>query len=215
MNKIFENEIKKPYVQSILNKIKHKRLKKTIYPAQEDIFNSLKLTNFEQLKVIILGQDPYHQPGMADGLAFSSLSILPKSLNNIIKEIQSDYPNLVHESNSLRNWAKQGVLLMNTIWSVEQDKPLSHSMLGWQKFSLNILKMILKKYDGIVVCLWGNKAKEFVKSLDLSKQFVLINSHPSPLGYYRNFKDKHIFKQINELISKQNKSPINWDLTKE
>lgn len=204
-----------PQSIELLQKIELMRQSRIIYPEQKDIYRALEVTNLDDLKVIILGQDPYHRPEMADGLAFSSKSILPKSLKNIMIEINKDFPNVEFGSNQLDHWACQGVLLMNTILSVEKGKPLSHKTLGWQLIVTELLNTILDNTKDIIICLWGNNAKKFGNKLHLNNHVVLENSHPSPLGYYRNFKNKQIFKKINKLVENFNKKQIKWNTTKE
>ncbi|WP_036436991.1 uracil-DNA glycosylase [Mycoplasma elephantis] len=207
-----KQELEKEYVKEILDKIKILRKTRNIFPSDNDIFSVFEKTNFNDLKVIIIGQDPYYISGVADGLAFSSKTILPKSLKNIFLEIKKDYPDFTYSTNCLDKWANQGVLLLNTILSVEENQPLSHEKIGWYKLTKNIFKYIIENNSELIICIWGIKAKEFVKDIDLSKHIILNNSHPSPLGYYRNFKDKHIFKQINDNLEKILKKPINWNL---
>ncbi|UUD36740.1 uracil-DNA glycosylase [Mycoplasmopsis californica] len=207
-----KQELEKDYVKVILNKVDKLRKTTNIFPEKSDVFNALTKTNFDDLKLIIIGQDPYPTKGVADGFAFSSKTILPKSLNNIFTEIKKDFPDFNHETNSLENWAKQGVLLLNTTLTVEEGKPLSHKNFGWDKLTHKIFELVTQNHDNLMICLWGNKAQKFASNIDLSRHVIFRNSHPSPLGYYRNFKDCGIFKKINKTLEKMLKKPINWNL---
>lgn len=186
---------------------------KIIYPKKECIFNALKMTPFHQVKVVILGQDPYHQEHQAHGLAFSvptEISV-PPSLKNIYKEIESDLGITKDFSNgNLKSWTDQGVLLLNSVLTVEKDKPGSHANMGWEEFTDYIIQKISDKQDNIVFLLWGNYAKKKGSIIDRSKHLVLESSHPSPLGAYRGFIGCRHFSQTNSYLRKYNKEEIKW-----
>lgn len=184
----------------------------TIYPIKEDLFNALKTTSYADTKVVILGQDPYHNENQAHGYAFSVLegNPFPPSLRNIFKELENEYQTPIHRSSNLEDWAKQGVLLLNTILTVKAHQPLSLQNLGWQEFTLDILKQINKKPEPVVYLLWGAKAIEYKKYLNNPNHLVLTSPHPSPLSARRGFFGNDHFKKTNEFLIKQNKQPIQW-----
>lgn len=184
----------------------------TIYPKKEDLFNALKTTSYADTKVVILGQDPYHNENQAHGYAFSVLegNPFPPSLRNIFKELENEYQTPIHRSSNLEDWAKQGVLLLNTILTVKAHQPLSLQNLGWQEFTLDILKQINKKPEPVVYLLWGAKAIEYKKYLNNPNHLVLTSPHPSPLSARRGFFGNDHFKKTNEFLIKHNKQPIQW-----
>lgn len=184
----------------------------TIYPKKEDLFNALKTTSYANTKVVILGQDPYHNENQAHGYAFSVLegNPFPPSLRNIFKELENEYQTPIHRSSNLEDWAKQGVLLLNTILTVKAHQPLSLQNLGWQEFTLDILKQINKKPEPVVYLLWGAKAIEYKKYLNNPNHLVLTSPHPSPLSARRGFFGNDHFKKTNEFLIKHNKQPIQW-----
>jgi len=189
----------------------------TVFPNKGEIFRAFDSCKFEDVKVVILGQDPYPTIGHANGLCFSvqpDLKKLPKSLVNIFKEIDSD---LNHEKNITENrngdltrWAKQGVFLLNTILTVRKGESMSHANQGWETFTDEVLESISEKGTGIVFMLWGNKAQEKLEHLDLSKHLVLNSVHPSPLSAYRGFFGCKHFSKANEYLKKIGKTPIDW-----
>ena len=168
---------------------------KDISPAIENIFNAFKYCNFESTKVVIFGQDPYFQSGIANGLAFSvdEDQIIPASLKNIYKEIKDDIGPSKNKSGCLKSWAKQGVLLLNTALTVEVSKPGSHSNIGWDNFIYDIIKLINNK-PNVVFILWGNHAQKYIRYLNNKNHLILYGPHPSPLSAYRGFfGSKHFF----------------------
>ncbi|MBZ7955076.1 uracil-DNA glycosylase [Campylobacter molothri] len=199
-------EIKKKYIHALKNK-------KIIYPPANLTFNAFNLTPLKDLKVIILGQDPYHQEGQAMGLSFSVPKgiKIPPSLANIYKELYYDLKIQPAKDGDLSFWAKQGVLLLNSILSVEAGKPASHSTWGWQKFSDAVISKLSMKKKGLVFILWGNFAKSKKNLIDTKKHFILEASHPSPLARTGFLGCKH-FSKVNEILKSLGKEIINWEL---
>ena len=184
-----------------------------IYPSYENIFRALNLTNFKNVKVVIIGQDPYHGENEANGLSFSinkNVKITP-SLRNIFKELESDL-NIKRTNTDLESWAKQGVLLLNSILTVEKDRPLSHYNLGWQEITNYIIKYISDNKENIVFILWGNFAKEYKNIIDLTKHSIIESPHPSPFSARRGFFGSKPFSKTNNYLIKNNQSAIDWSL---
>lgn len=196
-------------INEILSKIDFDN--KIIFPNKKDIFNAYKLTPYENIKVVIIGQDPYHNDGQAQGLAFSVPDNfkLPPSLKNIFIELKSDL-NIINENGNLEFWAKQGVFLINTILTVEKNKPLSHSKFGWDKLITETIKEINKK-DNVIFLLWGGEAKKYKKYIT-SNNFIIEDPHPSPLSCYRGFWGSKPFSKINNILDKNNIENINWKI---
>lgn len=208
-----KQEKEKDYFKNIMKQLNFEYKNYQIFPKKEELFKSIQLCDFDNLKVVIIGQDPYHGVDQADGLAFSTKNkILPPSLKNIFKEISRDYPSFSKQNGNLENWAKQGVLLQNVVLSVRQSQPTSHYFLNWEQFSLNLLNFICDNKEKIVFLLLGKKAQEIASKLDLSKQKVFRLSHPSPFSNKISFENSHIFKQINEYLISINKQIIDWTL---
>ncbi|MFC3203122.1 uracil-DNA glycosylase [Alteromonas oceani] len=188
---------------------------KVIYPPQQDVFNALKYTPLESVKVVILGQDPYHGPDQAHGLCFSVLPGVktPPSLVNIYKELAADIDGFViPKHGTLTSWAEQGVLLLNTVLTVEQGKAHSHAKWGWETFTDAVIDAVNRHQQGVVFLLWGSHAQKKGMHIDTSKHHVLSAPHPSPLSAHRGFLGCKHFSQTNQLLSSQNKSPINWQV---
>ena len=209
---IVEIESQKEYYQKLHQVIEKEYETKTIYPPKKQIFRALNLCDFDDVKVVILGQDPYHGPGQAQGYSFSVPSNfpLPPSLQNMYKELENEYQTPVHRTGDLTDWAKQGVLLMNTILTVEEHKPLSHQDKGWQNFTNEALRWINEKDGPVVFLLWGSKAIQAKKLLTNPKHLILTSPHPSPLSAYRGFFGNNHFKLANEDLIKNNDTPIQW-----
>ncbi|QIQ41785.1 MAG: uracil-DNA glycosylase [Buchnera aphidicola (Microlophium carnosum)] len=206
---------KKRYFINIMKFLRQERLNKIIYPDAKDIFNAFVLTNFNDIKVVILGQDPYYSKNQAHGLSFSvpkDLTI-PPSLKNIYKELNSDFKKK-HRFNHgyLENWAYQGVFLLNTILTVESDKPKSHSNIGWTIFTDKVISAINLYRNSIVFLLWGNDAKKKCNLIDKKNHYILKASHPSPLSAYRGFFGCKHFTLTNKILIQNKKKPINWFL---
>jgi|TARA_Y100001968_G_scaffold112461_1_gene101917 uracil-DNA glycosylase len=188
---------------------------KVIYPPQQDVFNALKYTPLESVKVVILGQDPYHGPDQAHGLCFSVLPGVktPPSLVNIYKELATDIDGFViPEHGTLTGWAEQGVLLLNTVLTVEQGKAHSHAKWGWETFTDAVIDAVNRHQQDVVFLLWGSHAQKKGQHIDTSKHHVLSAPHPSPLSAHRGFLGCKHFSQTNQLLSSQNKLPINWQV---
>ena len=194
------------------NKIMEEYDIKTIYPPKDYIFNALKLTSYENTKVVIVGQDPYHGENQAHGLSFSVQKgiKLPPSLQNIYKELESDLGIKPRLDGDLTGWAKQGVLLLNAVLTVEKDKAGSHRNWGWELLTDYIIKVLNKKDSPIVFILWGNFAKEKAKLITNPKHFIIISSHPSPFSAYSGFFGSKPFSKTNNYLAKNNLTPIDW-----
>lgn len=198
--------------KSFYNKILNEYDIKTIYPPKDYIFNALKLTNYENTKVVIVGQDPYHGENQAHGLSFSVQKgiKLPPSLQNIYKELESDLGIKPRLDGDLTGWAKQGVLLLNAVLTVEKDKAGSHRNWGWELLTDYIIKVLNKKDSPIVFILWGNFAKEKAKLITNPKHFIIISPHPSPFSAYSGFFGSNPFSKTNNYLAKNNLTPIDW-----
>ncbi len=213
--KILNDEFEKPYMKNLsifLNSEKKKN--KIIYPSGSKIFNALNLTPFTSVKVIILGQDPYHGQNQANGLSFSVEigNKIPPSLQNIFKELYSDLNIYPSQHGDLSNWAKQGVLLLNTILTVEASKPSSHSNKGWEIFTDKILHSLSSLKDNLVFILWGKKAQEKISLIDESKHKILKSTHPSPYSANNGFFGSQPFSKTNFFLESKNIDKINWKL---
>lgn len=210
-NKILEKEFNSDYFKKLLNFVKEEYKIKTVYPHYNDIFNSIKYTDFDKVKVVILGQDPYHGVGEAHGLSFSIASNVrrPPSLNNIFKELKSDL-NINRENNNLTDWAKQGVLLLNAIMTVVEDQPLSHKDRGWEIFTDNIIKELNKREKPIVFVLWGNFARSKKVLITNSQHCIIESPHPSPLSASRGFFGSKPFSKINTFLKSIGEDEIKW-----
>ena len=187
---------------------------KTIYPPYDEIFNAFKFTPLSNVKVVILGQDPYHEAGQAHGLAFSTPDgrPIPRSLKNIFKEINSEYDYPIPESGCLEKWAKQGVFLLNTVLTVENGNANSHSKCGWQTFTDNVIKILNSQEQPIVFLLWGKQAEKKKELITNPNHLVLITSHPSPFSARRGFFGCNHFKMANEFLMKNEMEEIDWNL---
>lgn len=205
-----------PYFQQMLDFVEQQRAAgKTIYPPQQDVFNAFTSTELAQVKVVILGQDPYHGPNQAHGLSFSVLPGVkpPPSLVNIYKELAQDIPGFtIPEHGYLQSWAEQGVLLLNTVLTVEQGKAHSHAKIGWETFTDEVIKQLNRHCEGVVFLLWGSHAQRKGKAIDKNKHHVLAGPHPSPLSAYRGFFGCKHFSQVNQFLAQQGKAEINWQI---
>ena len=192
-----------------------KKRGKKIFPKGEDMFKALNLTPLDKVKVVILGQDPYHGPGQAHGLSFSVPEgvRIPPSLQNIFKELQSDLGLSIPSSGCLESWAEQGVLLLNSILSVEKGLANSHSSKGWELFTDSVISMVNEK-KSIVFMLWGGYAAQKGKSIDSTRHLVLKSVHPSPLSAHRGFFGNRHFSKCNQFLESKGISPIDWKVYK-
>lgn len=210
--KVLQSEFDKPYFAELSAYI-HSEIRngKTIYPPGGKIFNAFNLTPFDKVKVVILGQDPYHGPGQAEGLSFSVPHGIksPPSLLNIYKEIETDLGVRLEKDGSLTGWAEQGVFLLNSILTVRASEPTSHSRIGWAEFTDAVIKKISDESDGVVFLLWGNYARTKKDLIDTSRHLVLEAAHPSPLARGAFFGCRH-FSKANEWLVNHGKAPIDW-----
>ena len=207
-------EFGKPYFEQLVRFLhQEKAAGKVIYPPGSLIFRAFELTPVNQVKVVILGQDPYHNPGEAMGLSFSVPDgvRMPPSLRNIYKEIESDLGIRMSNCPNLEGWARQGVLLLNSFLTVEAGRAASHRDIGWQEFTDAVIRYLSDHGSGIVFLLWGNFAKAKASLIDTSRHHVLMAAHPSPLAGGAFFGCRH-FSQTNQLLAAEGKTPINWQL---
>lgn len=210
---IIDLEKQKDYYKKLKEEIDKRYETTTVFPEKQNIFKAFSLTKLDNLKVVILGQDPYHGFGQAQGLAFSTPANIknPPSMQNILKEIQSDLgKKSICEDGDLTPWAKQGVLLLNTILTVEEAKPKSHHNLGWEVFTDNIIKYISDNCEDTIFILWGSPAISKTKLIDRKKHHILTAPHPSPLSSYRGFFGCKHFSQTNNILKSLNKETIIW-----
>ncbi|MGL4993034.1 MAG: uracil-DNA glycosylase [Bacteroidales bacterium] len=207
-----QEEVKKPYFKSLCDTLSEEYASKIVYPSVDDIFKSFRLTAFESVRVVIVGQDPYHGEGEANGLAFSvSQGVkVPPSLRNIKKEIESEYDCVLSPSGDLTSWAKQGVLLLNATLTVEADKAGSHQGRGWEEFTDAVIETINRESQGVVFLLWGSYAQRKGRFIDRSKHRVLTSAHPSPLAAYRGFFGNNHFRLANDYLVSMGRDEIDW-----
>lgn len=210
-DEILKAEIEKDYFLKMLKQLEIEYQNNIVFPQKEEIFNAFRLTDYDNLKVVILGQDPYHGEGEAEGLAFSVKENIkrPPSLRNIFKELKNDL-NIDRENNSLQDWASQGVLLLNAILTVKKDTPLSHKNIGWEQFTDEVIKIINKKEEPVVFVLWGNFAKTKKNLITNKKHLILEGAHPSPFSANRGFFGTKPFSQINKFLKENNIKEIRW-----
>ena len=206
------NEIESKVDMSALNKVLDDKYKNgVVYPPREDIYSAFQLLPFQDVKVVILGQDPYHGPRQSHGLAFSVNEgvKIPPSLRNIYKELESDL-NITRSSGSLIDWAKQGVLLLNTTLTVDAGNAGSHKNLGWVSFTDAIIEKVSEHHEHVVFILWGKPAQSKTRLIDQDKHLIIKSVHPSPLSAYRGFFGSRPFSKANEYLTAHGKSPIDW-----
>ena len=199
---------------NIRNFLKAEYSKQTIYPNMYDIFNAFKITNYNDVKAVILGQDPYHGYGQAHGLCFSVQKGVkcPPSLVNIYKELKSDLGFEIPNHGNLTKWAQEGVLLLNTVLTVREGNPNSHKDCGWQWFTDEVIKKLNEREKPIVFILWGGNARSKKKFIDQNKHFIIESAHPSPLSAYNGFFGSKPFSKTNELLKSVNIPPIDWNI---
>ncbi|MFT7644926.1 MAG: uracil-DNA glycosylase [Candidatus Paceibacteria bacterium] len=205
-------EFKKPYFSDLTKTVKAAYLERTIFPDSENIFNAFNLCPFNKVKVVILGQDPYHGIGQAHGLAFSVLDGVktPSSLRNIYKEINSDFGVDATNAGNLERWAKQGVLLLNATLTVEAGQPGSHQELGWETFTDTTIETVSDQKEHVVFLLWGKYAQAKAGLIDEEKHLILKAPHPSPLSAYRGFLGCKHFSKTNKYLEQLHLGEINW-----
>ena len=209
---VLKDEIKKEYFENLMNFIKKEYKTKTIYPKENEVFNAFRYTDFENVKVVILGQDPSHGPNQAEGLSFSvSDKVLkPPSLKNIFKELESDLSIPFPEHNSLKPWAKQGVLLLNAVLTVEEHKPTSHKGMGWETFTDSVIKKINEKEKPVVFILWGAYAREKKKLITNPNHLIIESAHPSPFSARNGFFGSKPFSKTNSFLKRNGIREIDW-----
>ena len=212
---VLQDEFKKDYFLQIINHLRTEKLTgEIIYPKGSLIFNAFNTTPFDKVKVVILGQDPYHNPNQAMGLSFSvpDEMALPPSLKNIYKELKKDIGMEIPESGNLTKWALQGVLLLNSVLTVRENEPASHSKIGWTIFTDAVIKHISEQKENVVFLLWGKYAQEKQVLIDETKHFVLKAAHPSPFSADKGFFGTNHFSRTNELLIKNGLDPIDWKI---
>jgi uracil-DNA glycosylase len=214
-DEILRDEKQQPYFKELEQTIVKKRQVETVYPQEKDVFNALKYTPFNKVKVVIIGQDPYHGPNQAHGLSFSVQAgiKIPPSLINIFKELNRDLEVAIPSHGCLEPWARQGVLLLNSVLTVTQKKPQSHAKLGWQKYTDTIIKSLNSHNDAIVFMLWGAQAQKKSALILNPKHLILTAAHPSPLSVYRGFIGCKHFSKCNAWLQSHQREPINWELS--
>lgn len=215
----WKNRLSKDFNSDYFNELKQfllteKAAGKVIYPSGKNIFNAFNHTPFDKIKVVIIGQDPYHGPGQANGLCFSVSDGIPQppSLKNIFKELNQDLGIAPPVSGNLENWAKQGVLLLNATLTVENGLPGSHQNQGWEQFTNAVIRLVSEEKEGIIFLLWGRFAQAKEDIIDSGKHFLLKAAHPSPFSAYNGFMGCKHFSKVNEILKQTKRKPINWRL---
>ena len=212
---VLGDELHKPYMEALRAFLKEEKAAgKVIYPPSPLIFNAFNHTPFEEVRVVIIGQDPYHGPSQAHGLSFSVPNgiALPPSLQNIFKEISADLNITMSRNGDLTAWADQGVLLLNATLTVEQTKAGAHQGKGWEAFTDAAIAALNKHREGLVFVLWGSYAQKKCDMIDANRHLVLKSVHPSPLSAHRGFFGNHQFSTINQYLMQHNQTPIDWQL---
>lgn len=209
--KALKEEFEKPYWESLTKSVKEQYLKTKVYPPPKNIFRAFDLCPLDKVKVVIVGQDPYHGINQANGLSFSVNDgiALPPSLQNIYKEIHNDLGIIPSSSGDLSRWARQGVLMLNSVLTVLANQPASHSKIGWEQFTDTVIKALNEHRSHIVYMLWGRYAQTKGEIIDRTKNLVLTSAHPSPYSA-ANFFGNHHFSKCNEYLNKHGISPIDW-----
>ena len=213
-DEILKDEFEKEYYQKLRKFLITEYKSETIYPKMENIFSALKLTSYKDCKVLILGQDPYHGPNQAHGLAFSvNIGIkTPPSLQNMYKELRDELGLYVPNNGYLVPWAEQGILLLNTALTVRAGAANSHSKIGWEIFTDNIIKYLNDREDPVIFVLWGGNARKKKAFINTDRHYILEAAHPSPLSAHNGFFGCGHFKKINEILSSLGKKEINWQI---
>ena len=211
-NEILAEEMQKDYYQELQVFVQKRRAEVRVFPEEKNVFNALELTPFESVKVVILGQDPYHGFGQAHGLSFSVQKgiPLPPSLKNIYKELQEDIGGELPTEGDLSHWAKQGVLLLNTVLTVEEGNANSHKGMGWERLTNRLIESLNKLKHPVIFILWGKPAQDKEKLITNPNHVLLKAPHPSPLSAYRGFFGSKPFSRVNDILMQQGQSPIRW-----
>lgn len=211
---LLKDEFQKPYYLNLRKFLVQEYKTQTIYPNMNDIFNALKYTDYKDVKVVMLGQDPYHQPNQAHGLCFSVKKGVkaPPSLQNMYKEIYAEYGFSIPEHGELTYWAEQGVLMLNTVLTVRESQPNSHKGMGWEVFTDNIISLLNQRPEPMVFLLWGANARAKKKLITNPNHLVLESAHPSPLSAYNGFFGNNHFKKANEFLKSKGLKEIDWKI---
>ena len=211
-NEILAEEMQKDYYQELQAFVQKRRAEVRVFPEEKNVFNALELTPFESVKVVILGQDPYHGFGQAHGLSFSVQkgTSLPPSLKNIYKELQEDIGGELPTEGDLSHWAKQGVLLLNTVLTVEEGNANSHKGMGWERLTNRLIESLNELNHPVIFILWGKPAQDKEKLIMNPSHVILKSPHPSPLSAYRGFFGSKPFSRINDILIQQGQIPIRW-----
>lgn len=211
-NEILAEEMQKDYYQELQNFVQKRRAEVRVFPEEKNVFNALELTPFESVKVVILGQDPYHGFGQAHGLSFSVQKgiPLPPSLKNIYKELQEDIGGELPTEGDLSHWAKQGVLLLNTVLTVEEGNANSHKGKGWERLTNRLIESLNELKHPVIFILWGKPAQDKEKLIINPNHVILKAPHPSPLSAYRGFFGSKPFSRVNDILIQQGQTPIRW-----
>ncbi|EQK41879.1 MAG: uracil-DNA glycosylase [Paraclostridium bifermentans] len=213
-DEILKGEFEKPYYLKLREFLKEEYKNNIIYPDMHDIFNALKYTSYKDTKVLILGQDPYHGENQAHGLAFSVKPGVktPPSLLNMYKELNSEFECFIPNNGFLVPWTKQGILLLNTALTVRAHEANSHKGKGWETFTDHIIETLNLREDPVIFVLWGNNARSKKKLIDANKHYIIESAHPSPLSASRGFFGSKPFSQVNDILIKLGKEPIDWQI---
>lgn len=211
-DQVLHEEFEKPYYKSLREFLKTEYTEETIYPKMDDLWSSFKATSFNDVKVVILGQDPYHGKGQAHGLSFSVNAgvKIPPSLRNMFKELAEDIGCPVPKNGTLLGWADQGVLLLNTVLTVREGQAHSHRNKGWEQFTDEVICKLSARDEPIVFILWGRPAQEKKKLIDVAKHAIVESFHPSPLSASRGFLGSRPYSKVNTILASWNKLPIDW-----
>jgi uracil-DNA glycosylase len=212
---VLAEEFEKAYFKQLQDFLAEERQTQTIYPLEEDVFSAFELTPYYDVKVLLLGQDPYHDENQAHGLCFSVKPGIkaPPSLVNIYKELSDDIGCEIPKSGYLIEWAKQGVLMLNAVLTVRAHTPNSHKNKGWEKFTDTVISQVNQKSDPVIFVLWGGYAQKKLKLIDTTRHIVIQSAHPSPLSAHNGFFGSKPFSKINAALEACNKSPINWQIS--
>ena len=211
-NEILAEEMRKDYYQDLQAFVQKRRAEVRVFPEEKNVFKALELTPFESVKVVILGQDPYHGFGQAHGLSFSVQkgTPLPPSLRNIYKELQEDLGGELPTEGDLSHWAKQGILLLNTVLTVEEGNANSHKGMGWETLTNRLIESLNELNHPVIFILWGKPAQDKEKLITNLSHVILKAPHPSPLSAYRGFFGSKPFSKVNEILIQQGQTPIRW-----
>lgn len=209
---LLEDEFKKPYFLNLQQKLTQEYQNYTIYPEIDKVFTALNYVKYQDVKVVIIGQDPYHEPNQAMGMSFSvpSTTKIPPSLVNIFKEIKTDLGIICENSGDLSRWAKQGILLLNAVLTVRKGQANSHKGYGWENLTSKIVQLLNQRQDPVIFVLWGGNAKAFLPYITNRQHYILTSAHPSPLSAYNGFFGCKHFSKINNILTSLNKQTINW-----